>query len=100
MKRQITTIAIVLGMGMAAFAGPDNGGVFSRGATDEKSYGSSYFNSGSLQRGFGSSNNLVLPDVPNNDQTGDHSDAPLGSGLLLLGCLGGAYLIGKRRKED
>ena len=25
--------------------------------------------------------------------------APLGSGILVLGCLGGAYLIGKRRKE-
>lgn len=25
--------------------------------------------------------------------------APLGSGLMILGCLGGAYLVGKRRKE-
>lgn len=25
--------------------------------------------------------------------------APLGEGLLILGCLGGAYLVGKRRKE-
>jgi hypothetical protein len=25
--------------------------------------------------------------------------APLGGGILVLGCLGGAYLIGKRRKE-
>lgn len=25
--------------------------------------------------------------------------APLGSGILLLSCLGGAYLLGKRRKE-
>ena len=25
--------------------------------------------------------------------------APLGSGILVLGCIGGAYLIGKRRKE-
>ena len=25
--------------------------------------------------------------------------APLGGGVLLLSCLGGAYLIGKRRKE-
>ena len=26
--------------------------------------------------------------------------APLGGGVLVLGCLGGAYLIGKRRKEQ
>lgn len=25
--------------------------------------------------------------------------APLSGGLLVLGCLGGAYLVGKRRKE-
>ena len=25
--------------------------------------------------------------------------APLSGGILVLGCLGGAYLIGKRRKE-
>lgn len=37
-----------------------------------------------------------------NDREGDISlenFAPLGSGILVLGCLGGAYLIGKRRKE-
>ena len=100
MKKQITTIAILLGLCVSAMAYPNEGGMFKRGTTDEKYYGSGYFNSGSLQRGFGSSNDLTLPDVPNNDQTGDHSDAPLGSGLLLLGCLGGAYLIGKRLKED
>ena len=26
--------------------------------------------------------------------------APLGEGVLLLSCLGGAYLIGRRRKEQ
>lgn len=26
--------------------------------------------------------------------------SPLGSGWLVLGCLGGAYLLGKRRKKD
>ena len=25
---------------------------------------------------------------------------PVGSGMLILGCLGGAYLLGKRRKDD
>ena len=26
--------------------------------------------------------------------------APMGSGVLLLSCLGGAYLLGKKRKEN
>ena len=26
--------------------------------------------------------------------------APLGEGLMLLSCLGGAYLLGKRKKEE
>ena len=36
------------------------------------------------------------------DREGDISlenFAPLSGGILVLGCLGGAYLIGKRRKE-
>lgn len=37
------------------------------------------------------------------DRDGDISlenFAPLSGGILVLGCLGGAYLIGKRRKEQ
>lgn len=30
----------------------------------------------------------------------DQSFTPLGSGWLVLGCLGGAYLLGRRRKKD
>ncbi len=30
----------------------------------------------------------------------DQSFTPVGSGLWVLGCLGGAYLLGKRRKKD
>ena len=33
-----------------------------------------------------------------NDQT--FGLVPLGSGMMLLAALGGAYLLGKRRKED
>ena len=32
------------------------------------------------------------------DETWDVS--PIGNGLWLLGCLGGAYLLGKRRKRE
>lgn len=40
-----------------------------------------------------------LPIVPWMDVTLDQY-APVGSGWLLLGCLGGAYLLGKRRKRE
>ena len=36
--------------------------------------------------------------LPDHDTTWDYT--PIGDGLLLLGCLGGAYLLGKRRKKD
>ena len=42
---------------------------------------------------------LSLPTIPELGSTFDQY-APLGSGMLVLGCLGGAYLLGKRRKED
>jgi len=40
-----------------------------------------------------------LPIVPIQDVTTDQY-APLGSGTLLLGLLGGAYLLGQRRRKD
>ena len=40
-----------------------------------------------------------LPIIPGMDVTTDQY-APLGGGWLLLGCLGGAYLLGKRRKQE
>ena len=41
---------------------------------------------------------FIIPDFPNHDETWDVS--PIGNGLWLLGCLGGAYLLGKRRKRE
>ena len=45
-----------------------------------------------------STTNAQLPGVPQLDVTYDQY-TPLGGGALILGCLGGAYLIGKRKKE-
>ena len=50
-------------------------------------------------------NDPNLPNVPGLGTTIDQYDdislyTPLGSGVLALGLLGGAYLIGKKRKED
>jgi len=44
-------------------------------------------------------NGFIIPDFPNHNETWDVF-TPLGDGLLLLGCLGGAYLLGKRKRRD
>lgn len=41
---------------------------------------------------------FIIPDFPNHDETWDVT--PIGNGLWLLGALGGAYLLGKRRKRE
>ena len=65
------------------------------------------------EEGMESSSRILLqgglpdPDDPGDDNTGDHGGTgqgtgeytPLGGGILVLGCLGGAYLLGRRRKE-
>ena len=38
--------------------------------------------------------------VPNQGLDSDQSFAPIGSGALLLTCLGGAYLLTKRKKKE
>ena len=43
--------------------------------------------------------NGQLPIIPQLGSTQDQY-APLGGSVWILGCLGGAYLIGKRRKKD
>lgn len=42
---------------------------------------------------------FIIPFNPEHNDTHDYF-TPLGNGCLLLGCLGGAYLLGKRRKKD
>ena len=42
---------------------------------------------------------LELPNIPQLGITLDQY-APLGEGIVMLGCLGGAYLLAKRRKKD
>lgn len=47
----------------------------------------------------GTSNFNNIPNVPwEHDSTLDYT--PVGSGLWVLGCLGGAYLLGKRRRKE
>ena len=84
MKKQILTIAIILGLGLTSFADPKGGGLFLRGDNKEAS---------------GLRDDDPTPMLPAHNQPGD-SDAPLDPGIARLTALGGAYLVAKRRKED
>ena len=83
MKKLVLTIAIVLGLGISAFA---QGGLFGKGETSGSSRdeGTSLIGKGPGLPGHGS---------------GDDGPAPLGSGALLLIGLGAAYAL-KKRQED
>ena len=49
--------------------------------------------------GEGALNGISLEDLEGGDISLENF-APLSGGILVLGCLGGAYLIGRRRKEQ
>ncbi len=87
MKKLIMTIAIVLGLGLTTFAQADpKGGLFQRGDTPDR---------GNRDE---SSAGLALPGH-GTDINAD-ADVPVGTGIAVLAVLGGAYLVGKRRKEE
>ncbi len=88
MKKLALTIAIVLGLGLTIFADPNEGGLFKRGIVPDEEY----YNMGMNRDGN-------APLLPNHGMT-DNQDAPLGTGITVLVALGGAYLIGKRRKQN
>jgi len=92
MKKLIITTAIVLGFGLTTFAGPNGGGLFQRGVSDEEFYGASYYSQ--YREGQG-----MMPVLPDHGGS-DNADAPLGTGIALLAGLGAAYLIGKKRREE
>ena len=89
MKKTLVTIAIVLGVGMASFAEPTNGGLFQRGEAIENNGGTIY-----------GSNRDGNPMLPGHGHDSNQPAAPLGSGIALLTTLGAAYLVGKRKQED
>ncbi|MBR4148240.1 MAG: hypothetical protein IKU00_10230 [Bacteroidales bacterium] len=82
MKKLALTIAIVLGMGIAASA---QGGLFQYGFEDE--YG--------LNRDGG----LLTPGLPGEHGLPDNQDAPLAGGALLLIGFGAAYALKKRNEK-
>jgi hypothetical protein len=90
-KKLALTIAIVLGLGLTTFADPNEGGLFKRGIVPDEEY----YNMGMNRDG----NAPLLPNhgMPDNQ---DGNQGPVGTGIAVLAALGGAYLIGKRRKQE
>ena len=95
MKKLALTIAIVLGLSVTTFA--DGGGLFNR-ADNAKNGASGYtYFSGNRLDGDGA----FIPKLPAHNQIDNQdANAPLGSGIAVLAVLGGAYLVGKRRREE
>lgn len=86
MKKLLIIIAIVLGLGIGAFA---QGGLFQYGAvSDEEYYGAS-----------SRDGSVPLLSLPNTHGESNDFPAPLGSGIAILVGLGAAYLVGKKRSE-
>ena len=87
MKKTALTLAIILGLGMTAFADGDNnnGGLFKRGTESSDNATGTRTES------------LMLPG--SHGQDNDQS-SPLGSGVAVLLGLGAAYLVAKRSKEE
>ena len=82
MKKLVLTIAIVLGMGIGAYA---QGGLFKYGEQPDQTR-----EGGMMKGGF--------PTLPGHDATGD-VDAPLTGGALLLIGFGAAYALKKRNEK-
>lgn len=81
MKKLLLTLGMVLTMSFAVNA--QDG--FFRG------------DSGDIDRTDGDGPHIVLPNQHGMD--GDQGAAPVGSGLLILGVLGGAYALRKRNNQ-
>ena len=93
MKKLVLTIAIVLGLSLTTFA-EYGGGLFQRGVLDEEYYGAGYY----YYYNRDNTNSTLMPMFPEHNSTNDEP-APIGSGVLVLLGMGGAYLVAKKRKE-
>lgn len=94
MKKLALTIALILGLTMTTFA---DGGLFKRGYNAENgASGYNYFGAKVEDDNAGSP---AMPLLPQHG-VDTNQPAPLGSGIALLAALGGAYLVGKRRREE
>ena len=86
MKKIILAIAIILTLGLTASAQRGNDGFFNNFTYDN-------YNRGIVEDG-----NLVAPDHGFTGYAQGNGDpAPLGTGLLIMTALGGAYMLRKRQ---
>ena len=92
MKKQIITIAIVLGLSIVSFA---QGGLFHRGANADGTPAEVSL-TGDGTKGPGDH----TPMLPIHQQDGENQPAPLGSGIALLTALGAGYLMSKKHREE
>ena len=89
MKKLTLTTAILLGLATTALADPNGGGLFQRGTSPEMEgmYGNR------------STNTPILPSHGSSENQ-NANELPLGSGIAVLLGLGGAYLLGKKRRQE
>lgn len=84
MKKLVLTAAIVLSMGLGAFAQQGDGALLRSNST----------------RG---DRNLTTPSIPqnfgSNEDVNGNGDAPIGSGIAVLVGLGAAYAMKKRKEK-
>ena len=95
MKKQILTMAIVLGLSMTTFA---QGGLFHRGNGGDSERSEYSFTQDGFRSGDGYG--YTTPALPNHNTGAQNQPAPVGSGIAVLATLGAAYLIGKKRREE
>ena len=89
MKKLTLTTAILLGLATTALADPNGGGLFQRGTSPEMEgmYGNR------------STNTPMLPSHGSSENQ-NANELPLGSGIAVLLGFGGAYLLGKKRRQE
>lgn len=95
MKKLVLTIAIVLGVTFGATA-QQSSQFFDKGQQQPANNGG--FFGGSRGDGSKIPGTPGTPGLPGHGETGD-SDAPLGSGAMLLIGLGAAYAVRKRKNK-
>ena len=84
MKKFALTAAIVLVMGLGAYA---QGGLLGFGSSSDE------------ENLRGDNTGLTMPNLPAFGETDDQG-APLGSGIAILTALGAVYMMAKKRREE
>lgn len=86
MKKVLVTLAIVLGMGLAADAQYNTSGNDNFFSTLDE-----------VGNGLDKPGGVELPGIPGGHGNGGDSPVPLGTGLFILTALGAGYAMKKRR---